>query len=145
MRSVLTVSLGLLLLTGCGPRIVKGVVSGTVKYKGNAVNSATLLLIPTTAGQGAEMTIPVDQDGNFRASDVFAGEYKVVVQPSAGNQGPKTKGMSAEQLAEMKEKLESLKSPATIKIPDKYKKEKTSDLRMTVSGGEQTVPLELHD
>jgi hypothetical protein len=145
MRSVLAVSLGLLLLTGCGPRIVKGVVSGTVTYKGQAVNDATLFLYPTTAGQGSEMTIPVDREGAFRASDVPAGDYKVVVQPSKANNGPSTKGMKPEQLAQMKEQLESMKVPATIKIPTKYTKQETSDLKMTVGAGEQTVPLELHD
>jgi len=145
MRSVLTVSIGLLLLTGCGPSIVKGVVSGTVTYKGQPVNGATLFLYPTTTGQGSEMTIPVDQEGAFRASDVPAGDYKVVVQPSKGNSGPKTKGMTKEQLAQMKDQIDSLKSAATIKIPEKYTKQEKSDLKMTVGAGEQTVPLELHD
>jgi hypothetical protein len=145
MRSVLPVSIGLLLLTGCGPSVVKGVVSGTVTYKSQPVNGATLFLYPTTAGKGSEMTIPVNQEGTFRASDVPAGDYKVVVQPSAGNSGPKTKGMTKEQLAQMKEQVESMKVPATIKIPGKYTKQETSDLKMTVGAGEQTVPLELHD
>jgi hypothetical protein len=145
MRSVLTVSLGLLLLTGCGPSIVKGVVSGTVTYKSQPVNGATLFLYPTTAGKGSEMTIPVDQEGTFHASDVPAGDYKVVVEPSKGNPGPKTKGMTKEQLAQQKELLDSLKQPPTIKIPQKYTKQETTDLKMTVGAGEQTVPLELHD
>jgi hypothetical protein len=145
MRRVLTVSVGLLLLMGCGTTIPKGAVSGKVMYNSQPVNGATLFLYPTNTGQGLEMTIPVDQEGAFRASDVPTGEYKVVVQPTKGNNGPSTKGMKPEQIAQMKEQIESMKVPATIKIPAKYTKQETSDLKMTVGKGDQTVPLELHD
>ena len=145
MRRIVALSIGFLLLLGCGPKNTKSVVSGKITYNGHPVNGATLLLYPTIAGQGAEVSIPVAQDGTFRTADVPVGEYKVVVQANAGDPGPSTKGMSPQQMAEMKGKLDELRTPATIKYPDKYKDRAKSDLTMTVSKGEQTVTLELKD
>jgi hypothetical protein len=146
MRRIVTVSVVLLLLVGCGKsRNPSGTLSGKVTYKGQPVNGATLLLYPTAAGQGAEFPIPVAQDGTFRTSDVPLGNYKVVVQPSAGDPGPSTKGMTPDQIAKMKEKIDSLKTPATIPIPDKYKQKEKTDLTVNVTGGSQQWDPELKD
>jgi hypothetical protein len=142
MRRIITVSIGLLLLAGCGSsRPPSGTVSGTITYKGQPVNGATLQLYPTAGGQSATVSIPVSQEGTFRTSDVPVGEYKIVVQPDPGNPGPNLKGVSQE----MKEKAEKLKVPATIPIPDKYKTKEKTDLALTVTRGEQKQPLELKD
>jgi len=144
MRRIVTISIGLLLLAGCGSnRSGSGMVSGTITYNGQPVNGAALLLYP--AGGGAEILIPVTQEGEFRTSDLPPGEYKVVVQGTAGSPGPPTQGMSPQKLAEVKEKLEAMKTPATIKFPDKYKSQATTDLKLTVIAGEQTLNLELKD
>ena len=86
MRRFQMISLVLFLgaLAGCGWGETLGVgVSGAVTYKGQPINGATLLLYPTTAGQGAEVSIPVTQEGTFRTADVPLGDYKIVVQNSA--------------------------------------------------------------
>jgi hypothetical protein len=144
MWRLVPVSIALLLLAGCGSQTPKGGVSGTVTYKNQPVNGPTLFLYPTTAGQGAEMTIPVGQDGTFK-SEVPVGDYKVVVQPNPGGAAFNTKGMKPDQLEKMKEQIEASKIPATIHIPPKYTKKDSTDWTMTVGKGEQTVTFELKD
>jgi hypothetical protein len=143
MRRVALVLLGLLLVAGCarGPR--SGLLTGSVTYKGQPVNGAALFLHPV--GGSEALLIPVAQDGTFSTADIPQGEYKVVVQGTEGQPGPPTQGMSPAQLAKASEKLAGLKTPATIRFPDKYKAPKTTPLTMTVRGGEQTENLELTD
>jgi hypothetical protein len=87
MWRIIPVSIALVLLAGCGPkRAPAGVLSGTIKYKGQPVNGAAILLYPNSGGP--EFLIPVTQEGDFRTSDVPLGEYKVVVQGAAGDPGP---------------------------------------------------------
>jgi hypothetical protein len=146
MRRIVPVLIVALLLAGCGPkRGSKAVVSGTVTYKGRPVNGAALLLYPASAGKAETVTIPVSQEGTFHTADVPPGDYKIVVQPSAGTSGPSTRGMSEAKKAEMKAKLDEMKTPATIPIPKKYQDRLSSDLKCTVATGEQTLTLELKD
>jgi len=145
MWRIVIVSVGFLLLAGCGPkRPAKGVVEGTITYKGQPVNAGSLILYPAGSG-GSEFIIPVSQEGVFRTSDVPPGEYKVVVQVNQGGKGPSTAGMSPAKLAEMKEKLDKMKSIATIPIPEKYKSVEKTDLKCTVATGTQTINLVLND
>jgi len=146
MRRIVTVSLGFLLLMGCGPkRSASGVVSGTITYKGQPVNSATLMFHPA-AGAGSDLPIPVSEEGTFQMTDVPPGDYKVVVQGKAADAGmPSLAGLPPAKAAEAKEKLEKMKGRATIPFPDKYKHLNTTDLKATVSAGKQTLPLELKD
>jgi len=145
MRRTALVFLGFCFLVGCNTsKVAKGTLSGTVTYKGQPVNGGSLLLY-TPAGAEAAAPIPLGQDGTFKAADVAAGDYKVVIQPSEGYKGPPTQGMSPEMMAKMKANPD-FNQPATIKIPDKYKKIETSDLTLTVNkGGETKVNLELKD
>ena len=147
MRRIVTVSLVALLLAGCGPKRPKtGTVSGKVSYKGQPVNGAALLLFPTAGGDTAVMTVPVSQEGEFRISDVAPGDYKVVVQGTAGAQqvDPRMlKNVPPEKQAEVKEKLSHMNTPPTIRFPDKYKDPKTTDLKVTVTDKDQTHDLEL--
>jgi hypothetical protein len=145
MRRIITVSIALLLLGGCGPQKTTGTVSGTVTYNNQPVNGATLLLYPAgaRADEGKEIPIPVGQDGTFSSSNLPPGEYKIVVQANPGDPGPSTRGMTPEQLAKMKESLDKLKTPATIKYPDKYKQLDRTDLTLTVTPSDQTVNLVL--
>jgi len=145
MRRIITVSVGLLLLVGCGTKHSGGVLMGTVTYKGQPVNGAVLALIPAS-GEGNGVNIPVTQEGTFRTSDVPPGEYKIVVQGSGGSPTLSLKGMSPAKQAEAKEKLAKLgETKPTIPFPAKYKSHLTTDLKCTVAQGEQTLPLELKD
>lgn len=148
MRRIVTISLGLLLLVGCGSRSGKvGVVSGKITYKGQPVNNAALQLYPTSAGATDPITIPVTGEGTFRITDVPPGEYKIVVQGSAGatQASPSLAGLPPDKAAEMKEKLSKMNTPATIPFPDKYKNRQTTNLKCNVTQSDQTLNLELTD
>jgi hypothetical protein len=149
MRRIVTVSIGLLLLVGCGSSSKRGAVTGTITYKGNPVNGATLLLHPS-GGKGTD-AIPViaAQDGTFRTSDVPPGDYKIVVQGDPGpGDPPGIKNMPADKQAEARSKWEASHSgqKATIAFPAKYKDLASTDLTCTVTtGGETKLTVELKD
>jgi hypothetical protein len=135
-------SFGLLALFGCGSKkVTTGVVSGTITYKGQPVNGAALVLYQAT-GAGDSIIIPTTQEGTFRASDLPLGDYKVVIQPSKG-MSEHTKGADPAKLAEYKSKMEEMRTPATITIPDKYKQRTTTDLTLTVTKEDQTINFDL--
>jgi hypothetical protein len=146
MRRIVALSVGLLLLAGCGPAgSPKGQVKGTITYKGQPVNGCALVLYPT-AGEGSSTLIPVNQEGAFQTGDVPAGEYKIVVQPATANPTMfSTKGLSPEKAAEAEAKMGGLKIKPTIPIPEKYKDRLTTDLKTPIVNGEQTLKLELKD
>ncbi len=73
------------------------------------------------------------------------GEYKIVVEPSAGSSGPPTRGMNKAKLEEMRGKIAELKTPPTIPIPKKYKERETTDLKANIGKGKQELTLELKD
>jgi hypothetical protein len=150
MRRIVTVSVVALLLVGCGPKRAKtGVVAGKVTYNSKPVNDAALMLYPASGGaDAAPITIPVTHEGEFRISDVPAGDYKIVVQGSAGaTQVDRAlfAKIPKEKQAEMKAKLDSMNTPATIKFPDKYKTVAKTDLKCTVTDKDQSMDLELKD
>jgi hypothetical protein len=152
MRRIIVVSLGLLLVMGCGSkRGSGGTLSGTVRYKGQPVNGAILRLHPASA-EGIDYSIPVSQDGTFRSSDVPPGEYKVAVEaatpPAQARHMPSMKGDNSPQAKEMQEKLNQMQQgqdPPTIPFPHKYKNMATTDLKCTIKPGEQKLDLELKD
>jgi hypothetical protein len=149
MRQFVRVSVGLLLLAvlvGCGPpRSRAGVVSGKVTYKGRPVGGAALLLYPTDGDLTDPITIPVTEDGEFRIADTPPGEYKVVVQGTAGAAEADLSGMPADKRAKAKEMLGKMNTPPTIPFPNKYKDQRTTDLRCTITEKNQTLDLELTD
>jgi hypothetical protein len=143
LRNV-AVCLAVVLLAGCsGSKVVKTTLAGKLTYKGAPVNNATLNLFPTAGGEA--IIVPVDKEGNFRAADIPAGDYKIVVQGSAGSPGPDTKGMTKEQIDKMKEQIDKMKSDPTIAFPDKYKKKESTPLTVNVTKGMPDHPIELTD
>jgi hypothetical protein len=144
MWRFVVLALGLLVLVGCGSqqRESRAPVKGTVTYKNRAVNGATLILYPKS---GTPVTIGLTQEGTFEVPDVLEGEYVVVVQPSKGFAGPSTEGMDPAKVAEMQSKMDTMKRPATIHIPEKYSNQATSDLRVTVTKGGPALELVLKD
>jgi hypothetical protein len=146
MRQLFWVSVGLLVLAGCGPsRSKPGVVSGKLNYKGQPVGNAALLLYPVGGDLTNPITIPVASDGEFRIADTPNGEYKVVVQGTEGASEADVRGMPPDQAAKAKEKLDAMKTAATIPFPNKYKNLRTTDLKCTITEKDQTMNLELTD
>lgn len=146
MKYFVFVAIGLVLVTGCGPKGKKGgTVTGTIQYKGKPVNGALLRFLPIS-GEGEEVKVPVTQEGTFRSSDVPPGEYKIVVE---GTKPPPEVMKMMEQMkdAEMKKKYQQTHSEApTIEFPDKYKKAGSTDLKCTVAQGKtESLKLDLTD
>ena len=132
MRWIVVLSIGLLLLAGCGPRRPNsGTVTGTITYKGQPVNAGALTLY-ATAAEGGTLLVPVTEDGTFGTTDVPPGEYKVVVEARVGGAVGGTTGAQA-----------AVKP--TIPFPKKYKDRLTTDLTLPVHAGEQKVELKLTD
>jgi hypothetical protein len=122
----------LVLLIGCNTsKAPKGRLSGTVLYKGQPVNGATLVFFPSS---GSEVSIIAGQDGSFDTGPIPDGDYKVVVQPDPGDPGPNIENMTPDKKAKMREQLDKLKRPATTNYPEKYKKKETSTLSVTIKG-----------
>jgi hypothetical protein len=149
MRRIVVVSVGLLLLVGCGGKSKQGRLSGKVTYKSQPLNSATLFLYPAGGNGKESFPISVGQDGTFQVTDVPTGDYKIVVQafsPPAGRM-PNLKNVAGDKQAEAREKLEKMQggSKPTIPFPDKYKDLAKTPLTCTVKGGSQDLPLELTD
>jgi hypothetical protein len=149
MRQVVGFSVALLLvslLAGCGSKRPRpGAVSGTITYKGQPLSGAALLLYPAKPGAAEPITIPVDDDGSFRITDVPRGEYKVVVEGTEGSVEAMPVKAPPGKEAEMKEKLARLTTPPTIPFPKKYQDRRTTDLTCTVTDRDQTVKWELKD
>lgn len=141
MRRLALILISLSFLVGCSTsKVPKTALSGTLTYKGRPVNGGALVLFSS----GNEVLIPLEQDGTFRSTNIPAGDYKVMIEPSEGITGPPTEGMSPK----MKEKFKNvnMSQPPTIPIPEKYKRRETTDLTVTVNNsGETKVNLELKD
>jgi hypothetical protein len=152
MRRILFVSIVLLPLMGCGSRDKQGgVISGKITYKNQPVNGAMLQLHPDP-GPGVEISIPVTQEGTFRASNIPPGEYKIVVSSSQAPPGGRNmptipKGTDPAKAEEMRQKLQQMQGQdaPTIAYPNKYKNIASTDLKCTIKEGDQTLPLELKD
>lgn len=151
MRRIIIVSIGFLLLMGCGSKHGRGGnVSGTIHYKGKPVNGAVLHFHPVSseekadsAGKSVEYVVPVTQEGKFESSDIPPGEYKVVVE--ATQIPPQAQNMPVPDDPEMKKKFQQMQGEqaSTIAFPDKYKTITSTDLKCTIKLGRQQLPLEL--
>ncbi len=150
MRQNVRVWAGLVLLVvlvGCGhKRSRSGEVSGKVTYKGRPVNDAALLLYPTANAEANNpLTIPVDEEGNFRITDVPPGEYKVVVQGATGENSDASllQVLPPDKRAEMKAKMGQRENRKTIPFPRKYQDPTTTDLKCKISNEDQHLDLDL--
>jgi hypothetical protein len=143
------ITIGLLLvavLVGCGSKRSKyGVITGTIKYKGQPLSGAALLLYPNNDPTANPLNIPVGQDGAFRIEDVAAGQYKMSVQGTAGAVQADMRNIPPEKQAEVREKLAHMNTAATPPFPNKYKDPKTSGLELTITDKSEKMNLDLTD
>jgi|SRR5579884_1599438 len=153
MKRAILVSIGLVLVMGCGTKKnTGGSVTGKITYNGQPVNRATLFFHPTS-GEGQDIGVTSTDEGTFSAANIPPGEYKIYVQPAhlppnaeKGKQIPK--GIDPAKAEEMKKKLQQMGGQAapTITFPDKYKKVGTTDLTCTITDGKkENLNLELKD
>lgn len=137
----------LLLAAGCsekdtGPKRVQA--TGTVNYKGQPVEGASVILSPDGAGQAATAT--TDGSGHFKlgtkeASDgAVPGKYKVMVSKTE---------TTTEEIPETDPRYGTVTPKTTVKeyLPAKYKDPAKSGLTAEIKDGENNVlpPFELTD
>jgi hypothetical protein len=126
-----------LLLSGCGPKIPANPstqpVHGTVTYKGEPVTRGYVVFSPapgSTTGIEAEGALREDGAYDARAFvgqlGTIPGEYVVWFSPS--NQAAR-----GEEFAE------------PLPIPQKYQNAATSDIKQTITDGENTIDIEIPD
>lgn len=153
MKRVILVSIGLVLLIGCGSmRNTSRIVTGTITYNGKPVNRATLYFHPTS-GEGKDISTITQEDGTFSVSDIPPGDYKIYVEgtqvPPQAAKGPRIpEGMDPAKAEEMKQKFakKSGQLAPTISFPPKYKKVGTTNLTCTITGDKQEkLTLEMKD
>jgi hypothetical protein len=137
------------LLAGCsgskGP--ATSPVTGTVTYKGQAVDGATVVFTPTS---GRPATAITDAQGKYQLT-TFAekdgavpGDYKVTVSKTV-TEG-KMPDLTQEQIGEMQMKGEPIPGPVSKNVlPEKYSNGATTDLSFTVKSGANDIPIELKD
>jgi hypothetical protein len=131
--------LALLLLlgasTGCSKESGKGIISGKVTYKGEAVPGGILKVHSAT---GETIQGDIRRDGTFQVSGVPPGSAKVTVDNSA----------LAEQLTNPGAKAYIEKSPNMglyREIPARYADTASTDVIWEVKRGKQTLNAELKD
>ncbi|MCE9561096.1 MAG: carboxypeptidase-like regulatory domain-containing protein [Planctomycetes bacterium] len=119
-----SLGLSILLGAGCSP-VREGTVEGRVTVQGKPAVGEHVTFFAAETGEGA--SAEVGADGTFRLSTPLrVGTFVVTVvtpsPPPMAGPPPKKSNMG---------------------IPDKYRREETSDLRATVVGGKNTFEFEL--
>ncbi len=143
-----------LVISGCGsqvdpnrPTVVK--VSGTVTYKGQPVEGATVLFAPTVE-PGFAATSITDRDGNyslrtFNPNDgAVPGDYKVAV--SKFDMSTANPDMEDDFAAELKNDASDVLVGPTSLLPKRYSEVATANLSAQVSeSGENQFTWALTD
>lgn len=142
LRVVLSVLALLALVSGgCGsdnPETFK--VNGKVTYNGQPVTSGVVQLLPEGGGNSAIGNLQPDgtfQLTTFRKDDgACPGTYKVTVQamPEPDSEDPMA-GLPGMELG----------GTGKPPVPVKYENAETSDLKVNINQGENTLELELKD
>jgi hypothetical protein len=126
----------LLVLSGCGPNVPANPstqpVHGTVTYKGEPLARGYVVFSPAPGSQGVPAEGALREDGTYDARafvgqmGTMPGEYIVWFSPSA-------QAARGEDFAE------------PLPIPQGYQSGETSDIKKTVSDGDNTIDIEIPD
>ncbi len=140
-------------LSGCGPRTrLEGLapVEGTVTFRGKAVEGATVVFVPATAGKRAAIGT-TDATGRFRLTTkdpgdgALPGPYAIAVSKTEASGG--LSAAEAEAWSRKRENFGKYPPAPTITehLPGRYKAATTSGFQATVTAGRNTVNLTLED
>ncbi len=141
---------GLLFCIGCGPRT--GVVSGEVTFKGKPIPGGLLTFRPVDESQNSA-SYELGRDGKFKI-ELPVGEMLICIdnrefepRPATAPAIPPGMNLPPEVLKSMQaSSKESTKvSDRWVKLPEKYYQIETSDLKITVRGGQQSEVLEFRE
>jgi hypothetical protein len=113
---------------GCGSATRRPVVKGSVTYRGMPASFQTLTLHPADVRQTFMRRLYLNEEGRFEGDAPEPGEYRVVIElPMAALEGnARVKG-------------------ADLKLPAKYRKLETTDLRWTIAPGMNVRDIALSD
>lgn len=134
-------------IVGCGPRT--GVVSGEATYKGKPIPGGLLTFRPVDESQNSA-SYELLRDGKFKI-ELPVGEMLICIdnrefepRPATTPAIPPGMNLPPEVLKSMQasSKESSKVSDRWVKLPEKYYQIETSDLKITVKGGEQSEVLE---
>lgn len=115
-------------MAGCGGKLDNATVAGTVKFQERPITGGQLLLFCAPLGIAA--SAPIGPDGSFKLDGpVRAGNYVVTIRPPAAPPPIPTGAAPPPQ-------------PASY-VPEKYRNDKTSDLKVDVVAGENNFELVL--
>ncbi len=110
---------------GCGSSKPTGTVKGTVTLNGAPYADAGLVFLSMETGQGG--AVDIQAGGTFELAEPLpTGTYTVYLSPKAAEAGDQPKPVSIDRA-----------------VPDKYWNEASSDLKIEVKEGENTIPLDL--
>jgi hypothetical protein len=120
-------------------------VKGKVTYKNEPVTAGTLTFHTDNAGVYSMMIGP---DGSFSGTDLPAQEFTLTVDTEAHNPNRKKQvygGGSSQSSPPPGGANPAVAGGAYVKIPAKYAKKQSSDLKITLTNGEQIKNIELSD
>lgn len=133
----------LIVAAGCGGGGSKATLSGKVLYKGQPVTGGSMILHYANSGY----PVTIDPDGSYAVNQLPLGEVTATVdtenlnpkKPTYGGGKGKTTGSPAPAGATQ------VSGGTYVKVPTKYAKMATSDLKLTIKGGRQEHTFELKD
>ena len=144
----------LMLASGCGDKrktLGTEYVEGTVTVDGKPVAEATVTFIPVKEGEGTAAVGLTDANGVYKLTATVTGDTKA--EPGAGTTPGEyyvgvtkstTAAPSAAHGAEVKyESTAGKNAKLTHEVPEKYNLAQKSGLKVTVTEGENKIPLEL--
>jgi hypothetical protein len=168
-RVLLLSPLVLALAIGCGSSVnpnAPSTVSGKITYKGTALPDGNVIYIPDAGGGACNGRI--EADGKYSVIGLQAAAYTVVIDtgtdkpatpaasaPNMQPQGRKEK-VDESKMTEDQKKMYEMANKGIIgkvegdkmkytKIPDKYKDQKTSPLKITLTKGSNSKDWDLTD
>ncbi|WP_153555450.1 carboxypeptidase-like regulatory domain-containing protein [Roseimaritima sediminicola] len=150
--------LSVLGLVGCSGRPTMDTVpvEGKVTLDGSPVEGATIMFVPTTAGQGQSATGRTDANGVYRLTAVPDGEE--VAAPESGTLPGEymvsiRKAQMADYISDEEAEEKGIQSTEasvpgrgpdlTFEVPKKYRNPRQSGLTATVVDGENNIPFDL--
>jgi hypothetical protein len=119
-------------LTGCGGG--KGVLRGSVSYKGIALKQGSITLISNDGNHAAGQ---IDPNGNYEVFDVIPGDYKIGIISTMDTGAP---APSPEDIKKMKGGAGGGMKSA---IPEHFGDPERSGLKYTVKSGSNEYPIDL--
>jgi hypothetical protein len=121
-----TLAVVLTLAAGCSSENPIGTVAGKISFNGKPVVAGNVNF-RSAKGVGAQAEI---EDGTYRVDGSLpVGEYSVFVNPPLPEPQPPGKPAAA---------------PMAFEVPQKFQDAGTSDLKVTVKGGKNDIPVDIN-